>query len=61
MTKEKWRLNSAHDDDDDGDDADDLKSAPCRAVQFLAVRITDVTKLPRATTRAPSINFQEIP
>lgn len=29
--------------------------------QFLAVRITDVTKLPKATTKAPSINFQEIP
>lgn len=29
--------------------------------QFLAVRITDVTKLPKATSRAPSINFQEIP
>lgn len=36
-------------------------SSNYRGFQFLAVKIIDVTKLPRATTRAPSINFQEIP
>lgn len=29
--------------------------------QFLAVKITDVTKLPKATSRAASISFQEMP
>lgn len=58
MTNEDWRFISApaHDEDEEG-----FQSAPCRAFQFLAVRITDVTKLPKATTRAPNINFQEIP
>ena len=56
----------AHDDDDDVDDGgsggdEDLQSASCWGSQFLAVRTTDVTKLPKATTRAPSINFQESP
>lgn len=56
----------AHDDDDDVDDGgsggdEDIQSASCCGSQFLAVRTTDVTKLPKATTRAPSINFQESP
>lgn len=44
--------------DDGGDDDNDVD---VEGFQFLAVRITDVTKLPKATTNAPSINFQESP
>ena len=36
-------------------------SPSSRGFQFLAVITTDVTKLPKATTRAPSMNFQDIP
>lgn len=52
-TDDQWLVDDGGDDDDDDDD--------CEGFQFLAVRITDVTKLPKATTKAPSINFQEIP